>query len=158
MAGLRSKGGAPPNGGATSAEDSRSFRTRFAAFHAAGGPAPDDDNPFNNPLHPNIRVAFDAAAAQAQDQATVVQACNHIIENGGWGTLQEVAMKRATAADFEAAIRGMEIEELPRFMRRMSQMRLQREPTTLTSGKRRSISSKLVGPSPATPLRLALRS
>lgn len=70
---------------------------KVAAFNAGGGPAPDDENPFNNPLHPDIRAAFDTAAAHVQAQATVVQACKHIIENSGWGTLQEVAMKRATA-------------------------------------------------------------
>ena len=43
----------------------------------------------------------------------------------GWGTLQEVAMKRATAGDFESAIRDMDIEDLMKFMRRMIQMRLQ---------------------------------
>jgi hypothetical protein len=41
--------------------------------------------------------------------------------------MQEVAMKRATAADFESAIRNMEIEKLRRFMRRMIEMRLQRQ-------------------------------
>ena len=51
----------------------------------------------------------------------------HIMENGGWGTMQEVAMKGATAADFESAIRGMEIEKLRKFMRRMIEMRLQRQ-------------------------------
>ena len=35
-------------------------------------------------------------------------------------------MKRATADDFESAIREMDIEDLPKFMRRMIQMRLQR--------------------------------
>jgi hypothetical protein len=35
-------------------------------------------------------------------------------------------MKRATANDFESAIREMDIEDLPKFMRRMIQMRLQR--------------------------------
>lgn len=98
----------------------------IAAFQAAGGPAPNDDNPFGNPLHPDIRAAFDAANAHAQAQASVVEACNHIIEQRGWGTMQEVAMKRATPADFEFAIRDMNVEDLPRFMRRMIQMRLQR--------------------------------
>lgn len=97
-----------------------------AAFHAGGGPAPGDDNPFGNPVHPDIKAAFDAAVARAQAQATVVEACNHIIEHSGWGTMQEVAMKRATAVDFESAIRDMDIEVLPRFMRRMIQMRLQK--------------------------------
>lgn len=98
----------------------------IAAFQARGGPCLDDDNPFGNPLHPEIQATFDAAVAQQQAQATVVDACNHIIEHSGWGTLQEVAMKRATADDFESAIREMDIEDLPKFMRRMIQMRLQR--------------------------------
>jgi uncharacterized protein YunC (DUF1805 family) len=98
----------------------------IAAFKARGGPAPDDDNPFGNPLHPDIQATFDAAVIGQQAQATVVEACNYIIEHSGWNTLQEVAMKRATAADFESAIREMDIEDLPKFMRRMIQMRLQR--------------------------------
>lgn len=36
-------------------------------------------------------------------------------------------MRRATAADLEAAIRGMDIEKLRTFMRRMIEMRLQRQ-------------------------------
>ena len=98
----------------------------IAAFNARGGPAPEDDNPFGNPLHQDIKAAFDAAAAQAHAEATVVQACMHVIENNGWGTMQEVAMKNATAADFESAIRDMDIDTLRRFMRRMIQMRLQK--------------------------------
>ncbi|CAB3823372.1 hypothetical protein LMG26684_00700 [Achromobacter mucicolens] len=98
----------------------------IAAFRARGGPAPDDDNPFGNPLHPDIQATFDTVVSQQQAQATVVEACNYIIEHSGWGTLQEVAMKRATADDFESAIREMGIEDLPKFMRRMIQMRLQR--------------------------------
>jgi hypothetical protein len=83
------------------------------------------NNPFNNPIHPDIKAAFDVATAHTQATATVVDACIHIIDNG-WGTLQEVAMKRATVADFEAAIRGMDIDTLRRFMQRMIDMRLQR--------------------------------
>lgn len=97
-----------------------------AAFQARGGHAPDDDNPFGNPLHPDIQRTWDVAAAQQQAQTSVVEACNYIIEHSAWGTLQEVAMKRATADDFESAIREMDIEDLPKFMRRMIQMRLQR--------------------------------
>lgn len=98
----------------------------IAAFNARGGPAPEDDNPFGNPLHQDIKAAFDAAVAQSHAEATVVQACMHVIENNGWGTMQEVAMKKATAADFESAIRDMDIDTLRRFMRRMIQMRLQK--------------------------------
>lgn len=86
-----------------------------------------DENPFNRPLHKAIAAEFAAVNAQAQARTTVVDACMYVIENSGWGTMQEVAMKGATAADFESAIRNMEIEKLRRFMRRMIEMRLQRQ-------------------------------
>ncbi|RYD47028.1 MAG: NTPase KAP, partial [Verrucomicrobiaceae bacterium] len=98
------------------------------AFKATNPTTVDDDNPFNNPLHPKIQAEFATITAHAQANATVVDACMDIIENSGWGKLQEVAMRRATAADFEAAIRDMEdLDKLRRFMRRMIEMRLQRE-------------------------------
>lgn len=98
----------------------------ITAFQARGGHAPGDDNPFGNPLHPDIQATFDIVVSQQQAQATVVDACNYIIEHSGWGTLQEVAMKRSTADDFESAIREMGIQDLQKFMRQMIQMRLQR--------------------------------
>ncbi len=98
------------------------------AFKASNPTTVNDENPFNNPLHPRILAAFDLIKANAHADATVVDACMDIIENSGWGTLQEVAMRRATAADFEIAIRDMEdLDKLRRFMRRMIDMRLQRE-------------------------------
>lgn len=86
----------------------------------------EDDNPFNNPIHPDIQAAFNAAKARTQASTTIVDACLDIINNRGWGTLQEVAMKRATVADFDAAIRSLEVDTLRRFMRRMIEMCLQR--------------------------------
>ena len=41
--------------------------------------------------------------------------------------MQKMAMKGATAADFESAIRTMEIDELRRLVRQMIEMRLQRQ-------------------------------
>jgi hypothetical protein len=98
----------------------------ITAFEAGNYQYVEDDNPFNNPIHPDIKAAFDAAKARTQASTTLVDACLDIINNRGWGTLQEVAMKRATVADFDAAIRGMEIDKLRRFMRRMIEMCLQR--------------------------------
>lgn len=98
----------------------------IAAFEAGDYHDAEDDNPFNNPIHPDIKAAFDAAKARVQASATVVDACIHILDSSGWGTVQEAAMQRATAADFDAAIRGMDIETLRRFMRQMIGMRLQR--------------------------------
>lgn len=99
----------------------------IAAFRAEKHEQVNDENPFNRPLHSAIAAEFVAVNEQAQARTTVVDACMHVIENGGWGTMQEVAMKGASAADFESAIRNMEIEKLRRFMRRMIEMRLQRQ-------------------------------
>ncbi|WP_211462849.1 P-loop NTPase fold protein [Collimonas silvisoli] len=93
-----------------------------------------DDNPFNRPLHPAIKAEFAAINANAQARTTVLDACMHIIESGGWGTMQEVAMKRATAADFEMAIREIDLDKLRRFMRHMIEMRLQRQTYDLHFG------------------------
>lgn len=99
----------------------------IAAFKARDHQDVEDSNPFNSPIHPDIKAAFDAAKTRVQAKATVVDACIHIIDKSGWGTLQEVAMKRATVADFDTAIRGMDIDTLRRFMRRMIEMCLQRK-------------------------------
>jgi len=97
------------------------------AFRARNPTTVNDENPFNNPLHIKIQAEFAAIKATAQANATVVDACMYIIENSGWGALQEVAMRQATAADFETAIREMEdLDKLRRFMRKMIEMRLQR--------------------------------
>ncbi len=74
------------------------------AFRARNPTTVNDENPFNNPLHLKIQAELAAVKAIAQANATVVDACMHIIENGGWWALQEVAMRQATAADFETAI------------------------------------------------------
>lgn len=97
------------------------------AFKKSNPTTVNDENPFNNPLHPKIQAEFAAINTTAQAKATVVDACMHIIENSGWGTLQEVTMQRATVADFEAAIREMkDLDKLRGFMRRMIEMRLNR--------------------------------
>lgn len=97
------------------------------AFGARNLTTVNDENPFNNPLHPKIQAEFDKINATAQANATVADASMHIIENGSWGTLQEMAMRRATVADFEIAIREMrDIDKLRRFMHGMIKMRLQR--------------------------------
>lgn len=98
----------------------------IAAFKAGGKPALDGDNPFNNHIHPDIQAAFDATIAHTHAQSNVVDACQHIAEHSGWGTEQEVAMRKATAADFESSIRTMRVEDLPGFMRNMIKMRIQK--------------------------------
>ena len=98
-----------------------------AAYRSGNPTTVNDQNPFGNPLHPKIQAEFGAIKATAQANATVVDACMHVIESSSWGTLQEVALRQATAADFEAAIREMEdLDKLRRFMRQMIKMRIER--------------------------------
>ncbi|WP_339666652.1 P-loop NTPase fold protein [uncultured Marinobacter sp.] len=85
------------------------------------------ENPFNNPIDQRIQAELDAIEATTQDDMNVVDACLHVVEHSGWGTLQEVALSRASVADFEAAIRETEdLHRLGRFMRQMIKMRLNR--------------------------------
>ncbi len=99
----------------------------IAAFRLQDHEQISDENPFNLPLNKAIVAEFTAVDSRAQARTTVLDACMHIIENNAWGTAQEMAMKGATAGDFELAIRTMEIEKLRRFMRRMIEMRLNRQ-------------------------------
>lgn len=99
----------------------------LAAYRGSNPSTVNDQNPLGNPLHHKIQAEFDAIKATAQANATVVDACMHLVEGNGWGTLQEVALRRATAADFEAAIREMEdLDKLRHFMRQMIKMRIER--------------------------------
>lgn len=98
----------------------------IATFRAQSPTEVSHEDSHDRPLHPAIKAEFEEVKAHVQARTTVLDACIYIIENGSWGTMQEVAMKQATATDFELAIRGMEIEKLPRFMRHMIKMRLQR--------------------------------
>jgi len=92
------------------------FRARTNAVEVT------DDNPFNRPLHPLIKAEFDQHNRSVQANATIVDAVR-TIQNGGWNTKEELILKRATASDFENAIRTMDIADLQGFMRRMIDMR-----------------------------------
>lgn len=99
----------------------------ITAFRKRTSPKERDDNPFDNPLHPKIQEEFNSITEREQEKATVVDACIDIIENSGWGTLQEVTLKRSTIADFETAIRETEnLDRLKSFMRQMIRMRINR--------------------------------
>lgn len=85
-----------------------------------------DENPFGKSLHPDIEAEFKAIKAHAQTRETLFAACKYIVEHSGWGTRQEIAMKTATVADFESAIRSLDIDDLRFFMRHMLKMRIQK--------------------------------
>ena len=100
----------------------------IAAYRARNNSNEVSGDVVSNPqLHPEIRAVFAETNAGVEARTTVVDVCMHIIENSGWGPMQEVVMKRATRSDFELAIREMDIKKLQRFMRRMMEMRFQRQ-------------------------------
>ncbi|WP_051346382.1 P-loop NTPase fold protein [Bradyrhizobium sp. th.b2] len=101
-------------------------QTWIAAF-LAGQPEIDHDAPYRRPVHPDIINAISAIKTRTQAKTTVFDACIHIIKHSGWGTLQEVVMKNATVEDFESTIKGLAVDDFAVFVRRMLEIRLQRE-------------------------------
>lgn len=97
------------------------------AFLASNPTTVNHQNLLNRPLHKDILAAFDTVRETANSSVSLLGACMYIIERGGWGSLQEMAMRRATAADFDTIIRGFEeIDKFRLFMHRMIEMRLER--------------------------------
>jgi hypothetical protein len=101
----------------------------ISAFHKkkAEQEIGDKDALYHRPLHPDIKSEFAAINARTQANTTVFDACMHIITHSGWGTMQEVAMKSATVEDFESTIKRLEMDDFRPFMRRMLEMRIQRQ-------------------------------
>ena len=87
----------------------------------------EDNSAYVRPLHPDISSEFEKNNARTQAKTTIFDACMHIVKQSGWGTRQEIAMKTATAEDFEATIRNLPIDDFRPFMRRMIEMRIQRQ-------------------------------
>lgn len=87
----------------------------------------DDDNPFNNTVHPRIQEEYKTVESKRLANTTLEDACVYIYENNGWGTMQEVTLGNATAANFEYAIRNIDdLDKLRKFMHLMLKMRAQR--------------------------------
>jgi hypothetical protein len=111
-----------PGGG----EVSKEMLDRWiAAFKAKNYEDFDDENTFGRKVHPSIQAEFDAIKADAQAKITVFDACEFIVKNSGWNARQELAMRAATVADFETAIKTIDTKSLRMFMRRMLEMTMQ---------------------------------
>jgi len=96
-----------------------------AAFKARNHEDFSDENTFGRKVHPSIQAEFDAIKTEAQVKLTVFAACEFIIKNNGWNARHELAMKTATVAEFEAAIKTIDIDGFRMFMPRMLKMTLQ---------------------------------
>lgn len=87
----------------------------------------DEDNHFHRPIHPLIQAEFSAIQAKAQAKTTVFDACNFIAKHSGWGSREEMVMKSASVKDFEATIKLLDIPDLRVFMRKMLELRIQKQ-------------------------------
>lgn len=77
------------------------------------------ENVFGRRIHPKIEEEFKAINNNAQAKTSILGACKSIVEQSGWGTRQELAMKISTVDDFEATIRNASINDLQLFMSKM---------------------------------------
>lgn len=94
----------------------------IASFRSKNPDFSDFDNFFRQPIHPRIQAALDELKAAAQAKTTVFDACEYVAKNSGWGNKQEVAMKSASVADFEATIKSLEVNDLRLFLCRFVDM------------------------------------
>lgn len=77
------------------------------------------DNMFGRRIHRLIEAEFKVINNNAQANTSILEACKHMVDNSGWGPRQELVMKTATVADFEATIRNISPHDLQIFMRKM---------------------------------------
>ncbi|WP_027820547.1 P-loop NTPase fold protein, partial [Paraburkholderia bannensis] len=88
------------------------------------------DDDFDN-LHPAIVAEIKADQAHQAHQAerataSLLEVVRRIVKQSGWGANEEFAMRKATALDFEATIRGANMEDRSFFLRHMIRMRNER--------------------------------
>ena len=87
----------------------------------------DDGDPFHRPVHALIQAELDATKAKVQSRTTALEACLSIARNSGWGPRQEIALKSATVAEFDAIIRSSDIKDMQVFMRKMLELTIQKD-------------------------------
>lgn len=85
-------------------------------FEKRAGDADFAESPFHQPLLPRFKAAFDAARAARIDKGSLPEVVAGMVERSGWGRRDEAVMRRATAKDFEDAMRSLKGHELKLFM------------------------------------------
>jgi hypothetical protein len=94
----------------------------IASFQSKNPDVSDFDNFWSRPIHPRIQAELNTLKSVAQAQTTLFDACEYVAKNSAWGHKQEVAMKSATVADFEATIKSLEVDNLRLFLCRFVDM------------------------------------
>ena len=85
------------------------------------------DNFFKRELHPDIEAEFEALRARLNPLPSLFDACVYLIENSGWGSAQEAAMKASTPEAFEADILRLSGKDLKKFMLKFMDMHVHRQ-------------------------------
>ncbi len=87
-------------------------KTWVDAFKAKSIVFSDLDFPFQQEYHSAIKAAFDAKKAQHQANTSVLDVCKQISEHSSWGTRHKLAMRSATAADFDVLLKTLSTSDL----------------------------------------------
>ena len=99
----------------------------IASFRCQNPDVSDFENFWHRPIHPRIQAELNASRAAAQAKTTVFDACEYVAKNSGWGHKQELAMKSASVADFEATIKSLEVDDLRLFLCRFLDLCVHKE-------------------------------
>ncbi|MCU8034658.1 MULTISPECIES: KAP family NTPase [unclassified Shewanella] len=78
------------------------------------------DNPFSNDIHPKIQMIFDARKDDNHTKRSVVDVVLYIYAHDGWGPSHQSILAKATADDFESAIRNT--DDFKDFMYQMTKL------------------------------------
>ncbi|MGP1715805.1 MAG: P-loop NTPase fold protein [Methylophilus sp.] len=78
-------------------------------------------------LHPDISKAYQDLQATVKENTSIFDACLHIIDNNGWGSIQTFAFERSTVEEFDKTIRTLSIKNLRLFMAQMIDMSIKRQ-------------------------------
>ena len=90
----------------------------------------DIHNFFHRKLHPLIEAEFKSINANADANATVLDACISLVKNNGWGIREEAVLKSATVQELERIIRASDLPDLKLFMGKMLDLCVNRKTYT----------------------------
>ncbi|CNC11641.1 P-loop NTPase fold protein [Yersinia intermedia] len=84
-------------------------------------------NVYRNKLHPRIQAELDVAAATAQAQISVSDACHYVMESRAWGARQTHVLNSATVQEMEEIIKNSDIPNMRFFMATMLEFCIHKE-------------------------------
>ncbi|EOA04220.1 hypothetical protein HFRIS_014130, partial [Herbaspirillum frisingense GSF30] len=98
------------------------FRNYIASFDKTSVNSSVLTNFFGRTLHPEIKKLFDEVEAELRVNTSPVDACEYIASNQGWGDRQSLALRSATAEDFERILLTLPVSRLRNFCWKMVEL------------------------------------